>query len=151
MPWPANSDEFFNKPLTVYPMTNPKTPAPALDEEREKLARFFEDHAAHLRKMESFGALGETELTPAMERAATFLRQPAPAVLPVPVAERLPQAEDCSFNPGAAIGSCWCWNPPTYTSGSGWWSFEPLEWAEDATHWLPAHAIPQPSQGEEVA
>lgn len=31
MPWPANSDEFFNKHLAVYPMTNPKTPAPALD------------------------------------------------------------------------------------------------------------------------
>jgi hypothetical protein len=128
------------------------TPAPASDEEREKLASWLENHAAHLRKMESIGALGETELTPALERIATLLRQPAPAAVPVAVAERLPQFEDCRFNPGAVIGSCWCWNPHS-AGGIGWWSFEPLDWAEDATHWLPAHAIPtpQPPQGGEVA
>lgn len=68
------------------------TPAPASDEEREKLASWLENHAAHLRKMESIGALDETELTPAMERAATFLRQSAPAPAPTPVEASEPAA-----------------------------------------------------------
>lgn len=75
---------------------------------------------------------------------------PAPAAVPVAVSEQLPQAKDCRFNPGAVIGSCWCWSPPAVAGGIGCWSFKPLDWAEDATHWLPAHAIPQPPQGGEV-
>jgi hypothetical protein len=36
---------------------------------------WLNDHAAHLRKMEEIGALGETELTPMLESAATLLEQ----------------------------------------------------------------------------
>ena len=78
------------------------------------------------------------------------IRQP-PAPVPIAMEDRLPQAEDCRFNVGAVVGSCWCWNAPTYAGSSGWWSLEPLEFAEDASHWLPHWAIPQPPQGEEVA
>jgi hypothetical protein len=76
-------------------------------------------------------------------RSADLLSRLSPAQ-PVPVTERLPGPEDCQFNPGATTGSCWCWNPPTYAAGIGCWTFEPLEWAEDPTHWLPAYALPLP-------
>jgi hypothetical protein len=36
---------------------------------------WLNDHAAHLRKMEEIGALGETELTPMLESAAALLEQ----------------------------------------------------------------------------
>jgi hypothetical protein len=68
-----------------------------------------------------------------------------PVAQPIPVRERLPGPEDCQFNSAATVGSCWCWTPPASTMASGYWSFEPLEWAEDATHWLPAHALPVPT------
>jgi hypothetical protein len=71
---------------------------------------------------------------------------PAPAPAPVAVSERRPEAKDCLFNEGATIGKCWCFNPQL--GGVPWWSFEPLEWAEDATHWLPCNAIPLPQVGE---
>jgi hypothetical protein len=63
---------------------------------------------------------------------------------PVPVSERRPEAKDCLFNNGATIGMCWCFNPPQLLGGVPSWTFEPLEWAEDATHWLPCNAIPLP-------
>jgi len=70
---------------------------------------------------------------------------PLAPLQPVPISERLPGPEDCAFNVGATVGSCWCWNPPSCDGSTGWWSFEPLEYAEDATHWLPAHALPLPT------
>lgn len=72
------------------------------------------------------------------KRAADLLSQRHSA--PVPVAERSPEPEDCDGE-----GRCWWWNPPTYLAGTGWWEFEPYEWIEDATHWLPAHALPLPA------
>jgi hypothetical protein len=122
------------------------TPAPASDEEREKLASWLENHAAHLRKMESIGALGETELTPALERAATLLRQPAPAVVPVAVAERPWEREGwCD-----ADGRCWWSHGPTPTAR---WSLLPMDGMDDARGWLLPHwaiPIPQPPQGKEM-
>jgi hypothetical protein len=122
---------------------------PSSDGEREELALLLIADAECL-EAEQPDLMAMTNQQ--MRRIATLLRQPAPAAVPVAVAERLPQFEDCRFNPGAVIGSCWCWNPHS-AGGIGWWSFEPLDWAEDATHWLPAHAIPtpQPPQGGEVA
>jgi hypothetical protein len=122
---------------------------PASDGEREELALLLIADAECL-EAEQPDLMAMTNQQ--MRRIATLLHQPAPAAVPVAVAERLPQFEDCRFNSGAVIGSCWCWNPHS-AGGIGWWSFEPLDWAEDATHWLPAHAIPtpQPPQGGEVA
>jgi len=73
-----------------------------------------------------------------LTRAADLLEQCHPT--PVPASERLPRPEDCD-----GVGRCWWWNPPTY-GGIAWWSFEPYEWVEDATHWLPAHALPLPAE-----
>jgi hypothetical protein len=70
---------------------------------------------------------------------------------PIPVAERLPGEGDCFFNPGAKIGSCWCFNPVQHLGGIPFWSFEPIEWAEAATHWLPFHALPLPAAPGEGA
>jgi hypothetical protein len=70
--------------------------------------------------------------------------QAGEVAVPVAVSERRPEAKDCLFNEGATIGKCWCFNPPRLLGGVPWWSFEPLEWAEDATHWLPCNAIPLP-------
>jgi len=77
------------------------------------------------------------------DRARAALATPPPEPLrPIPLSERLPGPEDCLFNPGATIGSCWIFNPIEGAGGIAWWSFEPLEWNESGTHWLPANAIP---------
>jgi len=79
------------------------------------------------------------------EARAVLARWGRPAVEPVPVSERLPGPEDCGISAGGYFrSSCWCWHPPSSLGGIGWWSIEPLEWCEGATHWLPAHALPLP-------
>lgn len=78
-----------------------------------------------------------------LTRAADLLERRA--LRPIPVSERLPGPEDCGISAGGYFRcSCWCWNPPSSLGGIGWWSIEPLEWCEGATHWLPAHALPLP-------
>lgn len=69
---------------------------------------------------------------------------------PVPVSERLPMDEDCDKE-----GRCWWWHPSHPESGcSEGWMQGSRQWGavrydfDDAlvyTHWLPAHALPQPS------
>jgi hypothetical protein len=76
--------------------------------------------------------------------AADRARRGRPAIEPVPVSERLPGPEDCD-----AVERCWCFNPVTSAGGIFWWSFEPLDYAEDATHWLPHWALPVPKQEAE--
>ena len=77
-----------------------------------------------------------------MLRAATLLQQlsaPAPAVVPVAVADRLPGEGDCDPS-----NQCW-WFTPSEEK----WIFWPLKWAgPECSHWLPAHAIPLPQAGE---
>ena len=79
--------------------------------------------------------------TVALEYArAVLARWGRPVIEPVPVAERLPGAEDCD-----AEGHIWLWN--------GHWSRLKAEaaslesWA--GTHWLPHHALPVPQQEAE--
>ena len=71
---------------------------------------------------------------------AVLARWGRPAIKPVPVAERPWEREGwCD-----AQGKCWWWNSATNTLGTPWWSYEPWEWVEDATHCLPHHALPVP-------
>lgn len=73
-------------------------------------------------------------------RAATLLEQqaaPAPVVVPVPVAERLPGEGDC--DPQEKV---WAWNPVL-----DHWKLSRINRSVH-THWLPAHAIPLPQAGE---
>jgi hypothetical protein len=64
---------------------------------------------------------------------------------PIPVSERLPEAGDCD-------GSlCWQMVPIPDINGRGMmglWELQHRDWLSDpdgdATHWLPAHALPPP-------
>jgi hypothetical protein len=67
---------------------------------------------------------------------------PAPAVVPIPVAERLPGEGDCD-----AEGRCWIFMPDIGTDPS-WRLVDPRDIGRYHTHWLPAHAIPLPQAGE---
>ena len=96
-----------------------------------------------LAEYEDSFVISEPSDDPLVQRARAALAAPPPEPLrPIPVSERLPGPEDCLFNPGATIGFCWIFNPIEVEGGICWWSFEPLEWSENGTHWLPANAIP---------
>lgn len=71
---------------------------------------------------------------------------------PIPVSERLPGPRDCIANPRNGQGQwCWGWKGPGSVETvavlfSGGWRMMRREWlANDATHWLPANALPVPS------
>ncbi len=66
---------------------------------------------------------------------------------PVPVSERLPGPGDCNSD-----GDVWAWrrfDPEGDMDNGDHWCLAFREWLEDEdcgfTHWLPAHALPQPS------
>lgn len=67
---------------------------------------------------------------------------------PIPVAERLPGAEDCISNPRTGEGHwCWGWAQERPSPFAGRWRMFPLDClAEEACYWLPAHALPLPAQ-----
>jgi hypothetical protein len=60
------------------------------------------------------------------------------ALQPISVTERLPGPEDCD-----AEGRCWAWKLDDEDDA---WHLELREWINSpwTTHWLPAHALPQP-------
>jgi len=70
-----------------------------------------------------------------------------PTIKPVPVAERLPEAEDCD-----AEGLCWWWFADRAIAGQpqncGRWHFTTscasLVRTRSLTHWLPHHSLPVP-------
>ena len=83
---------------------------------------------------------------PIVFRAAAYAiaRWGHPTPQPVPVSERPWEREGwCDEQ-----GGCWWWNAPTYAAGTGWWSFGPWEWVEDATHCLPFSALPLPEDND---
>jgi hypothetical protein len=60
-----------------------------------------------------------------------------PTIEPVPVAERLPGAEDCD-----GCGNCWWFRPATRDDFPFWW----FGGGDNvSTHWLPHHALPIPT------
>ena len=80
-----------------------------------------------------------------LTRAAELLERQQP--VPVPVSERLPGPEDCIPNPRNSEGEwCWGWRQESSRSlFSGRWRMVPRGFVvEEATHWLPAHALPIP-------
>jgi hypothetical protein len=98
------------------------------------------------RLLETYGCPGGVKLAPEQAESIAGLLKLICILEPIAVSKRLPGPEDCQFKPGATIGYCWWWYPPTNTLGTGGWSFEPWEWVDDATHWLPAHSLPIPEQ-----
>ena len=82
-----------------------------------------------------------------VDRARAALAQSEPqgpgrtAIEPVPVAERLPGADDVDEN-----GNCWLWDSEGY-----FWDWTYIRTRTRAemysyTHWLPHHALPVPHQ-----
>jgi hypothetical protein len=87
------------------------------------------------------------EDAPAFIRAA-LARWGRPATQPVPVAEGLPGPEDCCGNPRNGRGR-WCWGrvlPQTDAGTPVVWRLMLVECLiDEATHWLPHHALPLPT------
>ena len=110
-------------------------PAPTADREVAELGAWLEEGAGQ------YTCLGFEDLAVKCARAAELLLEQA--LVPVPVAERLPGPEDCD-----AEGRCW-W----LVSHQSWpclylmKAYIGLD-AAGATHWLPAHALPLPEVGE---
>ena len=108
-------------------------PAPTAEGEVGELVAWLRDAA--------FDLNGSDPAKSMLTRAADLLEQRHPA--PVPVAERLPGAEDCD-----AEGRCWAWNPdPPDNDEEESWVLQPRAWIDSpwTTHWLPANALPLPS------
>ena len=94
-------------------------------------------------------------------RAATLLEQlsaAAPAVVPIPVSERLPGPDDCAPWPDEPNATPWCWAGKDIDGGWEWAQISMLGLSTNTlgriiagggwTHWLPAHAIPLPAPKE---
>ena len=131
-------------------VVQPPTPAPASDGEREELAAWLENQAADLRNVHTISAglswAAASRRAALLEIAATLLRQSAPAAVPVAVAERPWEREGwCDWE-----GMCWA----EHIGRGGTVSWRLVK-VEDMGGWcarvLPAHAIPQPPHGGEVA
>ena len=78
---------------------------------------------------------------------AAIARWGHPTPQPVAVSERLPVPEDCTTNPRTSQGQwCWGWVQHGLAPYSGRWRMMRREWITDeATHWLPANALPLPA------
>ena len=98
------------------------------------------------------GTLHIDTAEPVLRRAYGLLATLPPGPLrPIPVSERLPEAEDCLGRPTESYDAGWCW---VYVYES--WSFSPVVFPmphsaqprvllnRGTTHWLPANAIPFP-------
>jgi len=159
MPLPQNPDEYFSKPLTVYPMTNPthQTPEPPAAGEftsndikpgpfsEHDLRMQWNAQADNFNQWDSLDSCEQLALAQTAAISADRARRPQDEL--VPVSERLPGPEDCD-----AEGRVW-WlkeraNPdhdllmPTWhlqrhgPAGARFFRF---------THWIPANALPLPS------
>jgi hypothetical protein len=64
---------------------------------------------------------------------------PDSSTQPIPVIERLPGPDDCNSK-----GECWWLHPGDEDCGAFWTLFDG-RYRVGCTHWLPAHALPQPS------
>ena len=95
-------------------------------------------------------------LTTIFDRIEIALVTPPPEPLrPIPVSERLPEAEDCLGRPTESYDAGWCW---VYVYES--WSFSPVVFPmphsaqprvllnRGTTHWLPHNAIPFPGENQ---
>ena len=126
------------------PLAQPEPEGPA-DEALDKV--LFQAVNAYMESRSPFGGpVDQRRLDRAKARAA-LARWGRPAIQPIPVAERLPEPEDCASEGTKHVGCCWQWLPG---DGLGHWALAYRGWADadDTTHWLPYHAlpIPQPTQ-----
>lgn len=82
---------------------------------------------------------------------AVLARWGNPAPQPVPISERLPRPEDCVPHPRTKLGN-WCWGfeqCEVSLARPARWRLMHMETVEmEASHWLPAHAIPLPTAND---
>ena len=117
----------------------------------QEIARFLADR--YRARMDNQSAFGCPDFDGSKAKAAqiadtreVLARWGRPTPQPVAVSERLPGPVDCTTNPRTGQGQ-WCWgwvqhDPAPY---SGRWRMIRREWlADEATHWLPAIALPTP-------
>lgn len=119
-----------------HPVSPESSPA---DGEVAELAAWLRERGQERETLHLPGAELSKQLRTApflLTRAADLLERLSPPQL-VPVSERLPGPEDCD-----AQGRCWHFAPAEGFGAAGW-SF--YQGSEDDTHWLPAHALPLPS------
>ena len=84
--------------------------------------------------------LGQVDLVrAALARWGNHPESPDSSTQPIPVSERLPGPEDCNSK-----GECWWLHPGDDDCGAFWTLFDG-RYRVGYTHWLPAHALPQPS------
>ena len=109
----------------------PPEPAPPADGEVAELAAWLQDSAAKCKRV-----------------AELLERQ---VLVPVSVSERLPGPEDCVPHPRTKRGN-WCWGferCEVSLARPARWRLMHMEAVEmEASHWLPAHALPLPEVGE---
>ena len=92
------------------------------------------------------GTLHIDTAEPVLRRAYALLAtQPPEPLRPIPVSERLPEANDCGHE------LCWMWESDINGHEDlGHWFLEHRNWASDpeadCTHWLPHNAIPFPGE-----
>jgi hypothetical protein len=117
-------------------LTPEKWDRPTLDE----LRQIFDDHAGLLDDTPTMWWVDfRSAAKVLLDRWGKYPESPDSSTQPIPVSERLPGPEDCD-----AEGRCW-WHGEggdmvgwTYQDSEGFSYYK-------ATHWLPAHALPQPS------
>ena len=142
-------------------------PAPAADGEVAKLVEAMRNQADDARQYTTFYLLHcAADLLERQAAAAPVARLPedaqviepanrtilVPIPAPIPVSERLPGPEDCVPHPRTKRGN-WCWGfvrcevPLTRPAR---WMLMCMEVVEmEATHWLPAHALPLPEVNDD--
>ena len=122
----------------------PPEPAPPADGEVAELVEWLQEEA------DDYECIGCEDSAAKCKRAADLLQRLNPPQ-PVPVSERLPGPEVCVPHPRTKRGN-WCWGferCEVSLARPARWRLMHMEAVEmEASHWLPAHALPLPEVGE---
>ena len=117
-------------------LTPEKWDRPTLDE----LRQIFDDHAGLLDDTPTMWWVDfRSAAKVLLDRWGKYPESPDSSTQPIPVSERLPGLEDCNSE-----GECWWLHPGDEDCGAFWTLFDG-RYRVGYTHWLPAHALPQPS------
>ena len=128
--WPGQHKELFQfwADIARAALAEPEPEGPTLDDIWNLCERYeFVLGSDGSNEEESVNVLWEIA-------RAVLARFGRPAPQPIPVSERLPGPGDCD-----AEGECYWFDP----EGSGAWYQDTYQ--GNYTHWLPVHALPQPS------
>ena len=124
-----STSHYYKKPDVIIRARAALTEQPVEPTDEELLS---------MRSWSSFGPTFDSDLVDYARAVLARWGQPyeLPTTQPIPVSERLPQAEDCD-----AENQCWWFSTETETQWSKWTYFRGTG-AE--SHWLPANALPTP-------